>query len=842
MQFLDDKQKIFDWLAKGATVITPNNRLSERLLQDYYAFQTKQTLDKPKCLPYSTALIQAYNNFTFCKIKGTNHPLLLSTMQCRHLWKQSIVLDESMCLNNGLLEQIMQAWTQCLQWGVNPENQEFEYTNQTSLFRSWWQKVNETLSKKNLITEFHIIPYLINNKASVFSKTIIWYCFDDFHPQQRNLQNYLESQGQTQYHYSLKESNTLPRLLATQDTKAEYQQVIAWLQLQLNEGYQRIGLVVPNLQEESSSLQRALLHHISASDFNISLGQPLSAFTMVAHAWVWLSLDSKGISSHQAALLLQSPYLGQANTEFLKLSQYLQESKLLQQQTFSLFALAEDLKSHAPLRAEILSQLKAYPKEASANTWVNLFQERLRLLGFPGDNYVDSEHYQCFQKLEGSFDDFRQLQLLQKALTLQEALAAFKDILDTTIFQPQKKLAPIQISGLLEASGCEFDVLWVMGLTDSTLPQSTHISAFIPAKLQKTMQMPRSLPEKELHFAKQRLQRLKNGCAEAVFSYPILSKDTPNLPCTLITEYPHFQPIPFLSTKATALQVLEESYHIPFTEEESRSGGTAVLANQAKCPFKAFSEHRLKARVTPMLRDGLDNKLRGELLHKVMELIWKNLKTHQILVHLSQEVLESLVDTAIVAALTPITTAYPHLFTSTTQGIESQRIKKIILDCLAWEKQRLPFEVIATESSFSIILGGFTFQVRIDRIDKIEGSKWVIDYKSSLPASKSWKEDRPQEPQLLLYSLSDEAINALFFMQLKSGKLQFSGLSEADLGIPGVSFLKKEESWANRTSHWKSQLTALIEEFQEGHCPPQPSSQSICQFCDFQNLCRFQKV
>ena len=137
-------------------------------------------------------------------------------------------------------------------------------------------------------------------------------------------------------------------------------------------------------------------------------------------------------------------------------------------------------------------------------------------------------------------------------------------------------------------------------------------------------------------------------------------------------------------------------------------------------------------------------------------------------------------------------------------------------------------------------MAGLDFKVRVDRLDQVEDKKWVIDYKSSLPPNKPWNEDRPKEPQLLLYALLDEQINALLLMQLKTGKIVCSGLSEEKQDISGITSLKKEEQWSEYRSKWQQQLTLLAEEFAQGYCPPQPASLTLCKQCDFQSLCRFQ--
>jgi ATP-dependent helicase/nuclease subunit B len=842
MHELNNKNKLLDLLAQGAVVITPNNRLSASLLKQFFSYRSDKTVDKPICLPYSTFIVNAYQQVQFLN-PSVLRPTLLNQSQCQHLWQAIIKAETSITYSEGLLKAVIQAWEHSLQWEISPEeHQTFDYTPQTRQFQSWWQIYNKKLKDINAISEHQLIPYLLNANYSFLSQPVVWVSFDDFTPQQLSLQQCLNNQGLMQYCYDLKDNTALPQVLEAQDNKEEYQQLISWLQIKIEQGEQHIGVVVPNLEQESRFLHRMMLNHFDPALFNISLGQALSDFSLVAHALSWLSLDNLSLNYQETTLLLQSSYIGSAKEEFIARSHYLQESALLQDQNVHLPTLINDLQNLAPKLSSLLGHIKPYPKTASIQEWINLFQERLNAMGFPGDTGLDSKNYQCFNRFITVFDEFRQLSRICTSLTVNEALDAFTHLTDNTIFQAQKTNAPIHISGLLEASGCEFDSLWVMGLTDQCLPQKTRLSAFIPPKMQRELHMPHSVPERELHFAKQTLQRLQRGSGSTVFSYSRLQGDSPNLPCALITDFPAFERFNVEQKAAdlSALITMEEDYTVPLGAEERISGGTALLANQAKCPFKAFAEHRLRAKASLKTSDGLDSKEKGQLIHKVMEILWKTLGSQTELLHINASVLEQHIQNAILTALEPLKQLHPNSFTHLIQEVEYTRLKRLVLASLEWEKQRPPFAIAAIEQSYSINLAGLDFKVRVDRLDQVADKKWVIDYKSSLPTSKPWNEDRPKEPQLLLYALLDEKINALLLMQLKTGKLVCSGLSEEKQEITGISSLKKEETWEEYRNKWQNQLTLLAEEFQQGHCPPQPIQPSICQQCDFQNLCRYQ--
>lgn len=846
MQYLDNKNNVLDLLAEGAVVITPNNRLSAALLKDYFIYHKGNTQNKPSCMPYGTAIKHSFRQFQFQHAKQS-HLTLLNTEQCHHLWQKIIKTDSTISYSEGLLQAMIEAWMHCQLWLINPEDRAFEHNLQTQQFQKLWQRFNRELHNLECISEPQLIPYLLQTNTPLFTTPLVWACFDEFTPQQFKLQTYLKDKAQPQYQYDLKENNITPAVLAAADSQEEYQQLIAWLQLQLTSlqtthQAKPIGVVVPELQNQSTTLKRLLLNHLDSSLFDISLGEALGNYPIIAHALCWLRLSPQKLTPQQMTLLLQSPYLGHAHDEFLQRSHYLQNSELVQRNNLSLQELQHDLKKAVPKLAILLSQFKAYPPQAPPQEWVEIFQDRLNSLGFPGDYGLNSENYQCHNRLKGLFDEFRQLSLISPQLTTEEALDAFTHLVHNTIFQTQKAKAPIQISGLLEASGCEFHSVWVTGLTSQCLPQKTRLSAFIPPTLQRELLMPHSLPTRELQFAKQTLERLQKGSPHCVFSYPSFTGDNPNLPSPLIASYPCYNPLPIaLSTPPNSLIHYEESYQVPLKADEVFGGGTALLANQAKCPFKAFADHRLKAKPSPVSSDGLNPMERGQLLHRVMELLWRELKSQKHLLALPTSTLDKIIHQAIDGALAPLSQKQEAPLHPLLQHVEYTRLKRLVVSCLESEKQRPPFEIDKLEQAYTIQLAGLDFKVRVDRLDKNADKKWVIDYKSTLPAAKPWNEDRPREPQLLLYALLDEDINALVFVQLKAGQVLFSGLSEESQDISGIGTIKKDQNWSDLKKTWFNQLTCLAEEFQQGFCLPKPIDTSICQQCDFQNLCRIQR-
>lgn len=863
MLVIEHRDDLFNATSKGLTILTPNNRLSNQLLEQY-ALQTSVGLcDKIQCLPYQSFLQNTYKKIRHAH-PTVNHPLLLNNAQQRYLWQQILLLSQDTC-NEGLLDEVQDAWTRCQQWQIDNTHKAFNHTPQTRQFQEWQQQFQQRLTGMHAITIEKLVPYLLQYPKSFNTQGIVWVSFDNYTPQQRNLQERLEEHGCPQYTYDLAPHTPNTYLYAANDLYDESLEMIQWLKEKLASGKKRIGVVIPNLQMESQQLQRLIQRHIPADAFNISLGQPLGDYPLIGHALTWLRLDAHHLTNHQARLLLHSPYLQGSKTEFNARSEIVQNSKVFQEPVLAMPALIKALQPSSPILAEILQNLSVYPDKASPTEWINYFKKRLINLGFPGEYPLNSASYQCFQRFITLLDELLQFSVIAPALSKTEALDALQMLAKLTIFQLQKASTAIQILGLLEASGCTFDSLWVAGLTDQCLPQKPNLSAFIPIDLQRDYQMPHASVLRELQLAEQVLQRLQNGSEECIFSYPKLTGEIPNLPSPLIKHFPlrhsrhverHSRHVersetsperqggPHYVRNDGGLVVMEETYLLPLTPLETISGGTALLAYQAQCPFRAFAAHRLFAKPGLMVTEGPDASERGQVLHRILDLFWQETRSQQKLLTLKPTELKQRVEFAIAQALKPIINSREFSFTPLVQDVEIARLSHLIHACLEWEKQRQPFEIEALEENFTLHLAGLDFRVRVDRLDRLNHTdeKWVIDYKSSLPPTKPWNDERPEAPQILLYALLDEKIKALLFLQLKAGRVVCSGLSELDAEIPGINSLKKEEHWSDYQQRWKTLLTQLATEFKTGYCAPIPSRSSTCQQCEFSNLCRIEYV
>ncbi len=167
------------------------------------------------------------------------------------------------------------------------------------------------------------------------------------------------------------------------------------------------------------------------------------------------------------------------------------------------------------------------------------------------------------------------------------------------------------------------------------------------------------------------------------------------------------------------------------------------------------------------------------------------------------------------------------------------------------EKQRPPFWVVGKEEKYEVTAGGVRLQVKIDRIDELDGGRRVvIDYKTGKVEPGQWFGPRPDEPQLPLYGMAlDGDVAGLLFAQVKAGDMSFKGVAE-DAGLaPGVKTYKqlrtKREvnSWAEVLHNWRVTMEQLGAAFSRGEAAVDPKQYpATCAYCELGPLCRIDEL
>jgi ATP-dependent helicase/nuclease subunit B len=266
-------------------------------------------------------------------------------------------------------------------------------------------------------------------------------------------------------------------------------------------------------------------------------------------------------------------------------------------------------------------------------------------------------------------------------------------------------------------------------------------------------------------------------------------------------------------------------------------GGTGILKSQSLCPFRAFAEYRLEAGGPNDACFGFDPMQRGGFLHKALELAWGRLRTQAQLLSLSDDGLQIL---AREVAAEAVDANGGDPFHRQTAQVERERLRDLLLEWLnTVEKTRTqPFAVEMVEQERYFELGGLGLRLRVDRIDRLDNGKLLlIDYKSGETSRSSLDDERPGEPQLLIYAAAlGREVDGLFFGQLKPRCLKLVGYSR-EQHVPGRAMGVLREKWDGFLDSSYEHLQRIAQEFVEGHMAVRPAK-GACVYCKMKPLCR----
>jgi probable DNA repair protein len=473
--------------------------------------------------------------------------------------------------------------------------------------------------------------------------------------------------------------------------------------------------------------------------------------------------------------------------------------------------------------------------------WARHFSAVLDAAGFPGERALDSDEFQTQAKWHEALGELSRLDRISKAMSFSEVFQTLRKMCADTLFQPETPDRPIQVLGLLESAGVEFDHLWVAGLTDEAWPLKSSPNPFLPLAQQRKAGIPEASAEASLALDRRITDGWKQAAGEVVFSHFTKEEDRDVLPSPLIADLPHttievpafprLRDVIFASRKR---EILEDRVAPPVRERQIR-GGTGVLSDQAACPFRAFARHRLSAKELEEPADGLDPSKRGKLAHALMKNLWDTLKDSSAL----ERDLEPAIASAAAAAVKDLE------IEGRFADLERSRLVRLARDWLKVEKARPPFSISSLEEKRILSFAGLDFDARIDRMDRLStGGYALIDYKTGTGSvtPKRWQPPRPDDPQLALYAVSvKEEVTAVAFARIRPGKSSFSGYSRDEKALPNVT----TRPWKPLLLAWKNEAESLGASFAAGDASvdPKKNLDVTCRYCGLETLCRvFEKA
>jgi len=864
-------QDLFRMIDKDVVVLTPNRRLSAVLHEQYRFFQKEACWETATILPlpaWLSLLWQKYQSNVF-----NTRFALLNTLQEKFLWEKIIATtkqSEFLLQISETAVSVNAASNLLKQWCIETSHPLFE-TSEDSLALKTWVNLFEKTCEHNGWIENASLPAFLTNQITLgnipLPATIVLVGFTEMTPQMTRLLNACKQKKVTIREITLIESARKVSKIALKEEEDEIRTMARWAKRTLEKNPDaRIGCVVPALDKMRDRIWQ-LFSEVFADEkapFNLSAGKKLSHYPVVDIALTLLSLYQGRITLRHFQMLLFSPFLGDSENERMKRAVFdgiLRKKNIMDVDLKKLLNPADPLSlyTYLPRLAKRLSLffqlIDENNEKQSYHYWAMFFSRLLTALGWPGERSINSQEHQVIQQWLALLQHFSTLDYVDEAVDFSVALSTLKKAVNAAIFQPQSPLVSIQILGLLEAAALPFDYLWITGMDDLSWPPKPAPHPFIPKKLQRERQMPHATAARELFFCESLLTQFKSCTTELILSYAIQAEELERQPSALIREVsaitlshlelPSFQTTVNRIYLSRSLSSLTDNLAPALVVDQKIRGGVDIIKQQAICPFKAFSKWRLHAKSLENPTPGLRKIDRGKIVHRILELVWSELKHHAKLVSSSDEVLNNVISTAIHEAMSPYLDSYAQQ--KKYMALESKRLHQLLYEWLLIEKKRPPFVVCKVENEEDISLNQLSLTMRIDRIDQLEdGKKIIIDYKTAQYLSvQSWLESRPDEPQLPLYALSDmQHASAIAFAHVYPGEYGLKGISAYDIGIDGIKVIHdipkmEDKSWQVQLAEWQEIFSQLAEDFYLGKAVVDPKNRlQDCEQCDLKPLCR----
>lgn len=881
-------------LSRGAIVLTPNRRLASRIR---LALAARHAV-APAAPVYAIAdwIDQLWQQMIARADALAAGLLVLSPAQELALWERAVRADDTPLLRPGqAAAQAQSVYRTLALWQQLPLTKalrdECAAQPDTALFIEWADRFAGDCERRRVIAaaerDRRVIDAALQQRVQLPAR-IVAVGFDDMPPLYRTLLRSVADCSELELPSRLQRA----ACIGFESREKQLQAAALWAQRELQKNPAGpFAIVVPDLNQQRALVERVLLDVLTPDHalpqqprklppLNISSGEALAQTPLIRSALQLLELAAPDIERDTLLQLLPSPFHTCADDEsaLVALIEKICALRTTPVRAAQLRVCADTVEKNHPQWkfAQSLQRLAERARrerwqstQHSAQQWAQLFCDTLTLLGWPGARTLDSVEYQQHAHWQQMLIEFARYDQVGGPLDFSGALALLRQLAQAQIFQAQTLDTPLQVLGVLEAAGLQFQGLWLCDMGDDRWPQTAAPHALLPRDLQRRLRMPRCDAEREFAIAQRLTQSLLASAPNIVVSYQNESDEAVRRISPLFAALPEINSTALLGGDVSELLPAAQRYRRsregfsleefspgdapPLTAAETARGGSALFKDQAACPFRAFAAHRLDAYALDEPVAGLDAAERGSILHAALEFVWRELQTQAALLALDENAQNALIERAATQALRDFAARAPHRLGLRFTQLETQRLRRVVNVWLDVERERGAFRVHALEHKARAEFGGLPLRLRVDRIDRLaDGRFLIIDYKTKNAncSINEWLGERPDEPQLPLYSqllaTQDEESGAVLagiaFAQVRLEKPQLIGAG--DLEQPGFempSYFSDGDpvtDWRELQARWRAVLENLAQQFIDGHAAVMPKARNTCDFCAFDSICR----
>jgi probable DNA repair protein len=832
-----------DAIERDVTVITASRRLA-RELASAYAAQKVAAGVRSWVTPSIHALGDWCRQQFDAHTKPDSLPTPIDDFSSSILWDRCLRAHapEELPAFRGFLKHARDAWQLISEWNVpltaltaaarSPDERLF------ATAASDYQALLNSASWLDARGMPRLVAQLLSDKLVAAPQELIFAGFDRFVPAVTDLVDALKAAGCDVQTPPQTDASEHVRIASFEDHDAELRCAGAWARNILqNDPGAKIAIISPDLQSEADRKARLVReglapgwqygHAAYRSAVNVSYGRKLAEFPAIAVALLLLKWLSNGLPTREISLLLRARCLasevtsGRCRLE-LVLRRYPDRAWTAADLLRALQGRDDSADSLAWIRGieAIIALQRDSHREEDPAYWASCFDSLLDAWNWPCNATLSSGEFQLVNRWRDLLNEFARTSIVEPQLRLKKAAERLATLADDVVFQPEADAGLVSLTGILEAAGMNFDHVWVSGLHAGQWPPAGAPSALLSRDVQKEYGMPDATPADTLLFSRRVLKRLAGSAPDVVFSWPESDGDSELAASSLLEEMPHesysgaadpgWHALDFCGEQST-LAVAEDPVPRVAADENVR-GGAYTVQRQMVEPFAAFVYGRLGVKRPDSIEAGIASRVRGDIIHNALHTLLAGRPTRAEIKSWIGDDVEQRLGTAIDAALAePLRHAdatYTRLL-----GLERQRLFALLRSFIDAEVEREEYAVADVEKSVDFEAFGVRLKLRIDRIDRlVDGSMFIIDYKTGSPRSLLNRDGEPTDMQLIVYADAlDTRIGGIAFVNIDSRSISYKGTGGS---VPLDT--ARQDTWEERLEAWREEVHEALREIATG--------------------------
>ena len=935
-----DFKKIKHLIKDRTLVLTPNSRTQKAIISGQLkSLSVGSVVESLRIFSLSQWLETLWSELSFYQVL----PKKVSELVVKSWIEEQILQETEWTLTNpsGVANKALEAYKNLVLWDLSLEELIRSGTIssiEVDYFVKWMSEFEHFSKERHLIADFLCLKLLndnLNQLKNILPQHILMVGFDHLTPLENSfIKNLTDNEVQVD-DYNFGKATKVEKYSHDQirfsslreeiDFAARYSKTFFDQhndQKESNQSSATLGIVVEqlsnNLAEVHSAFSQAFHPReskpwvtLEKPNYNVSAGFSLSEQPLIIAALTLLKIKNYQLTREEIHFLKNTPFISW-NSEMKGMAcestirQFLHKLCLSQRQNFSikylLKCIADDDSSKLlkPLEAILIHLSNSKSRKRSIQEHIEQWKTRLSLWSWIGFN--NERKYCCLDEFESkakgaffdSLEQTKEIAHISTSLNDHDAYNFLNQQVSNQVFQIASDHSSVQVLGILEASGLQFDELLVVGFNADNWPQKNKINPFLPLAFQRQYDMPGNSAQREYEYAKRLSFSLLNASQKIIVTSNNESTNQANNEATYFSDLPILVKQEMLKktlAKVEPCRSPSENKKYEWIDDsnidlsnQSLFGGAYLLSEYANCPFRSMANFQMRLTGYPVQEAGIEPKAKGSWLHDAMEIIWTQLKSQKELLSLKDEQLNILIEQSLDKALEK----HKDLFLATTQQplvkIEQQKLVRLITEWLTLEKERNEFKVVALEKNYEIQIAALSLKFRVDRIDSVQIMKPesttsntqmasrldVIDYKTGAVNVNNWFGVRPTEAQMPAYiialeaekkldtnSSSQQIISGLSYAQIKTGSVSIQGLSfltdenKGQLVKHEHNLLKVKDSslrdvtannYESLLKDWKSTLDRIAHGITSGWTPVSPKDNDSCTFCDYRAVCRIDEA